>query len=284
MSTLTKICVVVLVVLVLLACPIFIQTAVTGYDWKKAFLDENAKRLLAEAKTRNEELVASIWRRLYEQQKVAAETRMGALTRDLDAKLNQLTYLKGQLAEKQRTIDTMNANVTEIQSALNQALALNQAQGKELDKQRAANIQLSDQLRRAEAKIEEYLSDIGLLKRARQVLEEQVAQGTAEIRDLKGKLKRLEESVGAVTPARATVGMPKVEATVTAIKDDIASLNVGSADGVKRGMEFIIYREDQFVAHLRVEHVRASDCSGIVVDALLDVKSGDKATTSLDVE
>lgn len=42
MSTLTKICVVVLVVLVLFACPIFIQHALTGPNWRQAYLNEQA--------------------------------------------------------------------------------------------------------------------------------------------------------------------------------------------------------------------------------------------------
>jgi hypothetical protein len=75
---------------------------------------------------------------------------------------------------------------------------------------------------------------------------------------------------------------PKIDGTITAVRSDLASLNVGSADGVKKGMEFKIYRGDKFVAHLRVAEVFASSCAGVVTDMQRDVLRGDKATTLLE--
>ena len=53
---------------------------------------------------------------------------------------------------------------------------------------------------------------------------------------------------------------------------------------VKKGMEFIIYRGTDFVAHLQIEFVDTATCSGIIVDAQRDVQVGDKATTSLELD
>ena len=284
MGTLTKICVVVLVGLVLLACPIFIQQAVTPGNWKKAFEAEQAARKLADAKTRHEEMVADVWRQEADGQKRAAENVAERFRKDTDAKLARIGDLQRQIDDKQRTIDGLTANETELQNALKQALALNGVQSRELKTHRDADIALNDQLRKAHADIEKHLLELGLLTRARQVLEEQVAQKDDELRDLRAQLKRLQETGVATVAVRPQAKLPKIEGTVTAVSKDIASLNVGSVDGVKKGMQFILYREDQFVAHLQVELVNASACSGILVDSQLDAKQGDKATTSLEEE
>ena len=283
MSTLTKICVVVLVVLVIFACAIFIQYAVTVDNYKQAHLNEQARRKLADAKARNEELAAGVWRDLYQEEKRKGEGSTAQFQTEIGQKDAQNARLSQLLAEREATIKELTAIKTGMQNALNESLSLNKAQKKELDDQRSANIQLSDQLRGAQAKIDEYESKIELLNRTHRVLQEQIAEREQENKDLRAENQRLKEATAPVAKTPPVTG-PKVEASITAVRGDIASLNVGSASAVKKGLEFIIYRGSEFVAHLQIEFVDTTTCSGIIVDAQRDVKVGDKATTSLELD
>lgn len=284
MSTLTKICVVVLVVLVLFACTVFLQQAVTPENWKQAFLSEQRRAQSAVANAQAEQLAADGWRDLWRDEKNRSDNLAAQLQADAQARSAEIARLSRLLAEREATIKELTAIKLGVQNALNEAMALNKAQGAELTKQRKDNIDLSDQLRQVRAKNDEYLSDIELLKRTRQVLEEQLAEREQEIKDLRLEYQRLKETAATAVVKGPPVPGAKVEGSVTAVKTDIASLNVGSASGVKKGMEFIIYRGTDFVAHLQIEFVDTATCSGIIVDAQRDVKAGDKATTSLELD
>jgi len=54
---------------------------------------------------------------------------------------------------------------------------------------------------------------------------------------------------------------------VTAVRGDLASVNLGSADGLRRGRRLRIHRDGEFVAHLVIEEVGESSSAGLVVDA-----------------
>ena len=73
-----------------------------------------------------------------------------------------------------------------------------------------------------------------------------------------------------------------VNHSLSAVKVNLASLNVGSASGVKKDMVFIIYRGAEFVAHLRIADVGTTTCAGEVYEAVKDVRVGDKATNKLE--
>jgi hypothetical protein len=85
-------------------------------------------------------------------------------------------------------------------------------------------------------------------------------------------------------PGAVAAAGPKVEGSITAVKGNLASLNIGEASGVKKGMRFIIYRGPDFVANLDIAHVDAASSAGVVVDAQREVKQGDKATTKIEAQ
>ncbi len=285
MSTLTKISIVVLVVLVLFACPIFIQSAATPYNWKQAYENQVRQTEIARADARDQQVATDAVRGMLDAERAAREGLSRQYETDVLTRSNEISRLSQLLTARDGTIKELTASQAGLQNALNQAVALNKAQASELDRQRAQNIQLADQLRNATAKNDQYLNEMQLLTRSRQVLQEQVAEREQELKDLRQEYERLKGSVGATVAAEkpAVVG-PRVSGTITAVKDDLASINVGSASGVKKNMEFIIYRDGEFVAHLQIELVDTATSSGIIVDAQRDVRVGDKVTTSLALE
>jgi len=72
-----------------------------------------------------------------------------------------------------------------------------------------------------------------------------------------------------------------INGAVTAIKDDIIQLNIGSAQGVCKGMVMIVYRDTHFVGRVEITEVRADTSSGKLQDNQLEPRRGDKVTSGL---
>lgn len=101
---------------------------------------------------------------------------------EAEAKREVIARLSQVLAEREATIRELTAIKAGLQNALNQAIALNKAQGDELGKQRRDNITLADQLRRTTDKNNELLSDVELLTRTGQVLKRSSPRGKGRSR------------------------------------------------------------------------------------------------------
>jgi len=70
----------------------------------------------------------------------------------------------------------------------------------------------------------------------------------------------------------------ELHGTVTAVRGDVAGVDVGSADGARPGMVLVVYRGDDFVAHLRLAEVGASSSAGVLYDAARAPTVGDRVT------
>ncbi len=280
MSTLTKICVVVLVALVLFASGPFIQQAVTGPNWKQACQEQKQRAEVAEASARKNMQNAQTYLRLYED----AQGKIGAKGQEYLAQIAgkdvEISRLTGQLADRAGEVRKLAAFNEAFEQDLKAQISLNKDILAQLDSKRVENGKLSDQLRQAQHTIKEEQTNREILSRSVKVLQEQIVQKDTQIAELTDQLASGGVKAG---PARsvATSGV-KIDATITAVKNDLASLNIGSASGVEKDMEFIIYRGENFVAHLRIADVGVADSTGIILDRKQEPKVGDKASTNLE--
>jgi len=277
-STLTKISIVVLTLLILVFAGPLIQLATTGPNWKRAYESEKQRRILAEVAARNHMLLHQFWKGRYEAQKDKTDEEIKQYENAINSKDNQIRRLTLQLAECTGQQKEITALMKAAQQSRDKQFNLNKILLKQLDEKRKENIKLSDLVRTLQDRIKEKLANIEVLTKSVRVLQEQIAEREQEITRLR---KQVEQ--GGVKPTEAVAvapKAPKIEATVTAVKGDIASLNVGSASGVKKGMEFIIYRDAKFIANLRIAEVGVSSCAGFIEDAQRQVMVNDKATTA----
>ena len=67
-------------------------------------------------------------------------------------------------------------------------------------------------------------------------------------------------------------------ATILAVKEGIASINAGSAKGIRSGMRLVVYRGAQFVGYLKIIEVEAQEAAGLMVDTAVQAQQGDKVT------
>lgn len=130
-------------------------------------------------------------------------------------------------------------------------------------------------------------------------LEGQIASANNQIADLEKTRKSLEkEKTNVDTQLAALVdmtgvkmgdiaAMPRIEGRVlevnNSIKPGLVSINVGEANGVKRGFTFEIFDGKAYKGQVRVEFVHPNMSSGVIVRAVKDqtIRQGDGASTRL---
>ncbi len=104
----------------------------------------------------------------------------------------------------------------------------------------------------------------------------------ADYREILERMAKLERDLKAAQAKNApTTSEPSINGTVTAIKDDIIQLNIGSSQGVCKGMMMIVYRDTHFVGRVEITEVRAETSSGQLQDKQLEPRRGDKVTGGL---
>ncbi len=278
MNILTKICIVIQLVLILLACPVFITQATVVANYrdryeKQVLQSEVLNQIAAQAQMK----IASV--KIERDTAVADKTQLAFASQQEIAKLrSDVRLAQMSNGEQENRLDKL---ATEVAGLKQQAQVFNERsqmlEGElkiaraEFDKLTAENISTTEQLRAAEvAKTRTEKTSRVRYERIRELEEEvgELRSGGAVARKDAGPEVTL-------APGDAITG------TVTAVRGDYASINIGSAKRVARGMRLIIYRGTEVVGFLRVEEVDVAESAGIIVDSRLDTLQGDKVTTSL---
>jgi len=70
-----------------------------------------------------------------------------------------------------------------------------------------------------------------------------------------------------------------IRGQITDVESDLASISVGSADGVRKNMKFLVYRDDLYLGDLLITHVESSQSAGRIKVAKGTVVKGDNVTT-----
>jgi uncharacterized protein (DUF3084 family) len=282
LGILTKISIVVLVALILLACPVFITQATVAPEYLLAFKASKAENEINAQAVRAGMLAL--------QQMTAERDRLTAtLTRDSGAMQADIDRLKADLsAERQRTakLDNDLALINGELAKLRADYQSNTERTKALTEQRDDAFKkvqmLNDETRRLSDQLKQTQLDMDRQGGIIRTLREQLAE-----RD--DRLRQMEAQFGVKAPAaapeaREAASRPAVpiSGTVTSVRGDLASINIGSAKGVQPGMQLIIYRGADYVAKLRVDQVDVSQAAGVISDKRLDPLQGDKVTDRLE--
>ena len=85
-----------------------------------------------------------------------------------------------------------------------------------------------------------------------------------------------DENVGQVPVGQS--GVP-IRGQITEVRQGLASISVGSAAGVRKGMKFLVYRGNQYMGDLQISHVESSESAGLVVLERGSIVRGDSVTT-----
>lgn len=275
MNILTKICIVIQLVLILIACPVFITQATVVANYKDHYerqvlrgdvLNQTAAQAqmnIASVEATRDKAVADKAQSAFASQQEISRLRSDLRLAQMSSgeQQNRLDKLTTEVAGLKQQAEVFNERSQMLEGELKIARA-------EYDKLTAESISTIEQLRAAEvakARIE----------KTSRVRYERIRELEEEVEELRssGAVARKDGAPEVtVAPGQAITG------TVTAVDGDYVSINIGSAQGIVPGMRLIIYRGPEVVSFLRVVEVDVAEAAGIIIDSRLDPLQGDKVT------
>ncbi|MCK6457577.1 MAG: hypothetical protein L6Q92_13740 [Phycisphaerae bacterium] len=292
MSTLTKVFLVLVAVFSVALSTLTIAANGMGHRWKKSAEDWKAAALAAQSNER----VLAVQNKLTHEQDLERIRKLTAENEALrQAQANAIAELEKkeiELAQLQNQTVSLNGNVTsltEMLNVVNGQLSREQehnrtlvARNSELER---TNIDLNDRTK-------ELTSSLAMAQAHVRALTQQIAAAEEQRRtgqppagtQIPGGPGIVEADVPSVRPEGAPVSTTPIRGTVTKIRQNIASISVGSADGVAPGMQFLIFRPShgeeraKYLGTLQITRVEANSSAGTLLRTTGDIHVGDKAT------
>jgi len=280
LNILTKICVVFLVVTSLVAAVVFINLATVPQNWRDKYNREEKAHSLLKAKSQGQDEINSQLssdlnnlRKSLAEQKTKAQAQQAMLIADKGRLNLVIADLNRKLAASATTPRDAGKAATEYLYKQQQAL---KAAWDAESKAKLKMIELESQLLAEQAKNKRLEKALRVTQEKAQSQKDMITR----LNDRLGELEVLKESKPGQTLS-APLPATKLTGTISDVNDNLASVNIGSAQGLKAGMKLIVYRGDQFVGHLKIETVGASESAGVIVSRRLAPQRGDKVTSSL---
>ncbi len=227
----------------------------------------------------------------------AKNDKENELNNEIDKLNTEISTLKAELKvveaqkkhEEKRSSDMASVVETTTQTSKETIKALMDTQA-QLTKLEAEQTKLKAQFDDTSTTLLEKLAVIQTLeKEKKQLIEEKV--------ELQNRLDKLLQPTGR-TPAPVVIVTPKTEIArpapviakkiglkglVTAVdtKNKMASISIGTADGVKEGMKFHVTRGAKFICNILIIDVDAEEAVGALELVQEQPKPGDTVTTNL---
>lgn len=280
MNILTKICVVFLVVTSIVAAVVFINLATVSPNWRDYYTREKDAYNILAANNRSHQTVNARLEKAREDlrealadQKIRAQSDIAALRDEKDQFSITIADLKRQLAMKANI--TPESGETMREYLYKQQQALKDAWGQE-SKAMLKLVAVESQFLAEQAKNKR-------LENSLRVIKEQAQSQTTMIIKLNNRISQLEMLEDKKPDRRVSVPVPTtiITGTVTEVNSNLVGINVGTAQGLKVGMQLIVSRGDQFVGHLKIEEIRVNEAAGIIVNRRLAPLQGDKVASKL---
>jgi hypothetical protein len=283
-STLTKVLVVLLTLSAIFLCGIVVTYAASAANYKEKYevAATDNKDLVAGKTTLQSQLNEAIKAKLDES--AAFQDQIGKLTAENGALQSEVLTLKAAKDELQTRIlgwqGTVEKN-TAIVANLQEQLAATRA---ELDKSRGEMVTDRGQLNQLRASFEEKSLQLKSLERENmRLVEEKGTDGKSSSRT--SVPAAVTAPLGGVRPAPAATPKVAIEGRVGDVRMDsmLASLNIGSANGVKMGDVFFVVRGDQFICNITVTNVDVDTSVGQIgmLKAGTQPQTGDTVTNKL---
>jgi cell shape-determining protein MreC len=290
LSNLTKVLIVLLTISTIFLCGIVVTYVANADNFKQRY-----NKLTSDRDALNEK-VESLTAQLNEkiQQKDDLEKSLNNQTAALKVKADELqTKLNTMERENKELVDKANtfASVTKAFTETNekQTQTLNAAL-EDVKQLKADQIKLSKELDEASSALMEKNAIIESLEiEKRRLTEEKADVQTRLDRMLQagGRMAAASEPVTrergpalAAQPATQPVALKGRVVEVDA-RNSLATLSIGSADGVKEGMNFHVTRGDDFICDIRIIDVDTDKAVGTLELIQQQPKIGDNASTKL---
>jgi hypothetical protein len=178
---------------------------------------------------------------------------------------------KGVMTGFEQSVRNLQASLMQTQEQLDAARAEGVKSQKELNEITAALHEKIVQLQSLEAERRRLLEQ-------KKELEERYATGEFTVREV-APVTPLQHQTA--TPATAAPAGTNIKGLVVEVQQNLITLSVGSADGVKENMVFHITRGDRFLCDVIITNVDINRCAGVLDLVQQAPQVGDTAGTEL---
>lgn len=285
MTTLAKIFTVLLAVFAVLFSTMAITSAVMTQNYKQLAEDEAAKRKTAEtdkdASANEMNLVkASLSEVIKQQQKkidemsstvAKAQTSMSTAENKSLAESQKVLSLAGQVAQLTDMFNTVNTERKQLQEQLTSTR-------KQLTALETDNFNTSKEKAELQLQKKLYEQQIRLLTEQNVSLEQNVEKMRAQLHAAATGTEVAKTNDGSGVVAASEPQASAIKGEITQVHDKLASLSIGSAQGVAAGMEFVVYRSGQYLGKVKVTNVQPEESAGELSQVQGAIRSGDSVT------
>ena len=282
MSTLTKVFIVVLVVFSIAFTTMTVSIVAQSTDWRDTALKYEEHARVADTNLRNQ-IAASAAELATARDSIKSHLdKIGELETQLKGSGTELAKLRSDLAKADSEKSSSEAMSRGLLAQLQIADAGRAEYRKQRDEIEKRNIELERRNIDLNDRVNEQTSRIA-------VLFEQKRQYEQQLNILKTENEKLARDAGRPAGAavlEAPVAMSNVTAMspvaptailgkVLDVSGNIVTISVGSADGVEKGMTFMIYRGNQYVGDLEINAATPNKAAGKMVRQTVAPLPGD---------
>jgi len=226
-------------------------------SWEEVALKELENREEAEAQRKN--AFDQLLKANSDAKRMAGEyqVKVSSLETEKDRLKKLLEQKDTDLAERDRQVEAIKEDLMALQKEFAELVA----EKTRWQQTRDDAIKEADRMRRENADL---LARLRISEANRQDLKEDLLTTREKVVELEKQLAAFEEAVGGVIPKSPVAPLPKIEGRVTLVdnKEKTIQINVGLDDGVAKGMEFTVFRKDQYLAMLTVTKVTPNSAAG----------------------
>lgn len=291
MSTLTKILIVLLTLSSIFLCGIVVNYVANAENYKEKSGGLNRRLQIAVEKKKSADQQLSDKTKIYLQEEEKLKNEIASLTIQVKELQGNLTDIEREKALLLQKVSAMVSSVeTSSQTAEQQRqlfvetfAKLNKADA-ELIKQKKILDETSTELLRKMAIIETLEIDKKRLLEKNTELQKRLNQLLLSRGEVIAEPAPVTRERGPARwrkpPAVKEIGL-KGLITAIDLKNSMASISIGTADGVKMGMKFYVTRGNEFICELLIIDVDAEEAVGVLELVQQQPRAGDNVSTNL---
>lgn len=282
MSTLTKILIVLLSLFSIYLCATIVTYVGTADNYKGAYERQGKEFAALKEKSKG-----------YEKEIADKKRQMDEFSLKLDSEVSKLKAEKGKIEQELKNAKNAQLDADEkVKSLTAAALNFEKTVGgmedslkktrEELDQARAEGIKLTKNLNEVTASLEEKMAQLTALDAEKKRLLEEKAKLEQQAGGNSGSV--VSEPVTTVpdsaSQAVETSAAAALKGVITAVEGSLATLSIGEADGVQKGMIFHVIRNDVFICDIKMTEVDTDASAGTLQLLQQPPQVGDVASTT----
>jgi hypothetical protein len=225
-----------------------------------------------------------------------ATVRQEQLTADLQAKAEQIGGLQKTLAARQQDLAQQQVEIErlKVESASDKAAVLKLTTAMKTEQDRAGQLQEQNQQALARAldlekrnidmngRVQELTASVNVLENQTRVLQQRnygLQEQVTKLRETmslgpQNSATGVQPATGAAQPLSSPAATP-IRGKVLQIEGNVVGLSVGSSDGVKPNMAFVIFRGDKSLGRILIRDVDPQVSAGTLDKKFGDIQVGD---------